>query len=137
MHHRRAVTRLEVLVGLLIAILVVGLIVSGIDRMRSVAQQLQCSSNLKNLGLGVHNYHDTNGTLPPLTDQSDGALTGRGLPSLFGLLPPYLEGTTLVFQKERSPDFYYAHSSVEFSWIHKGFPHTQRGGMANQLFPPF
>jgi Protein of unknown function (DUF1559) len=133
MWHRRAVRRVEVLVGLLVALLVVGLFFAGVGKARSAGQQVVCSNNLKNLGLGVHNYLDTNGTLPPLTDQDDGAPTGRGLPSLFGLLPPYLEGTTLVFQKDRAPDFYYAHSSVEFRWLHKGYPHTQHGGMANQL----
>jgi hypothetical protein len=122
---------------LVIAALVVGLLLAVIAKARSSANQMRCSYNLYQLGLGFHNYSDTYGTLPPLTDQGAGAPTGHGLPSAFALLIPHLEGTTLVFRPERPPDQYYAHSSAEFTWQHKGHPHTQRGGMANQFYRTF
>jgi prepilin-type processing-associated H-X9-DG protein len=137
MLRRPGVTKVEVLVGVAIVVLVGGLLLSGTCRIRDLDSRMKCANNLKQLGLAVHNYEDTNGTLPPFVDQGDAAPTGRGLPSLFGLLPPYIEGTTLVFRTEQPPDRYYAHSSVEFNWLHKGHPHTEHGGMANQIYRVF
>ena len=50
---------------------------------------------------------------------------------------PCIEGTNLVFRPERSPDYYHAHSSVEFTYPHKGDPITQTGGIANHVLPWF
>ena len=131
MSRRPAVSKVEVLVGVLIAVLAAGLLLSVVGRIRGAADQMKCSNTLKLLGLAVHNCHDTNDHLPPLTDQGDGAPTGCGLPSLIATLIPYIEATPLVFRPEQSPDYYHAHSSVEFTYPHKGMPFTQHGGMAN------
>lgn len=137
MTRRPGLTRVEALVGLLVAALVVGLFAAGVGKMQGSADRMKCSNNLKQLGLALNNYYLTNDHLPPLADQGAGAPTGRGLPSGFGQLPPFLEGTTMVFRPEQSPDRYHAHSSIEFTWLHKGHPHTEHGGMANQFYRPF
>ena len=137
MFRRPGLTRVEALVGLIVIGLVVGLILAGVGKMRAAADRMKCASNLKLLGLAVHNYHDTNGTLPLLTDQGDGALTGCGLPSIIAILIPYIEATAVWFRPEQSPDYYYAHSSVEFTWLHKDRPYSQQGGMANQFYRIF
>jgi hypothetical protein len=134
MLHRRGLSRVEALVILAIAVLLMGLVVAGVGRIREEAKSLQCRRNLMQLGLAVHNYHDTNDRLPPLADQGPGAPTGRGLPSIFATLIPYMEGTPFVFRSEQCPDRYNGHSSVEFTFPHKGMPFTHYGGMANQSF---
>jgi hypothetical protein len=123
---------------MLIVVAASGLLLAGIARVREAAAATSCQNNLKQLAVANHNYADTYaGRLPPLVDQGDGAPTGRGLPSVFANLMPFLEATPLVFRPERSPDYYHAHSSVVFRYPHKGELYTQVGGMANHVMRAF
>lgn len=137
MPRRNGVTRSELLVGLLIAVLVIATFIAAMLRIRESAQSMSCRNNLKQLGLALHNYVDCNERLPPLTDQGEGAPTGRGLPSVFANLVPFVEATPEVFKPERSAEFYHAHSSVKFTYDCKGMPYTQVGGMANGTWKVF
>ncbi len=73
MLRRDAVSRIQLVVALLIAVLLVGLILSAVVQIRQESNRQICRNNLKQLGLGVHNYTDTYDCLPPLTDQGEGA----------------------------------------------------------------
>lgn len=138
MSRRPGLTRVEALVGLVVAVLVTGLLLALFAKVRSSADQLKCSNNLKQFGLAIHNCHDTNDHFPPLTDQGDGSPTGRGIPSVLALLIPYLEATPFIFRPERPAAHYHAHSSVPFSFQHKdGTPGTEYGGMVNQVWSLF
>ena len=137
MRRRAGLSRAEVLVVLLLVLGLVGMVLVGIGKIRGAADQQKCRNNLKQVGLAVHGYFDTSGQLPLLADQGEWALAGRGLPSVLALIIPYLEGTPLAFRPERSPDYYHAHSSVQFTYPHKGMPFTQVGGMANHVIPIF
>jgi type II secretory pathway pseudopilin PulG len=137
MSRRLGLSRVEVLVALLIILLVAGTTLVAIVRLRDAANRARCQCNLKQLALAMQQYQESFGGLPPLTDQGNRAPTGRGLPSVFTNLIPYIEATPLVFRPERSPDYYHAHSSVTFTYSHKGMPFTQVGGMANCVMPVF
>jgi hypothetical protein len=132
-------SQVQVLVALLIILLAAGVLLAAIANVREVAARDNCRNNLKQVTLGMHNYDDTfNGRLPPLVDQGPGALTGRGLPSVFATLMPYLEATPFRFIPERTPDWYHAHSSVAFTYREKdGTPYTHYGGMANTVMSVF
>jgi prepilin-type processing-associated H-X9-DG protein len=62
---RRGFTLVEFLVVAGCSLVLVGLLTPSLESARSAARKAQCKNNMKQLGIAMHNYHETFGVFPP------------------------------------------------------------------------
>ena len=98
-------TLIELLVVIAIIAVLISLLLPAVQSAREAARRAQCTNNLKQLGLALHGYHDTNGVFPPgyLILPGGNALMGTPDPLTRDTGPGWAWGSLILPYLEQSP----------------------------------
>ena len=112
-------TLVELLVVIAIIGILIALLLPAVQAAREAARRMQCSNNLKQIGLAMHNYHSTHSTFPPggITKLPETTCLLVGNRSRDGgapwsvLILPYLE------EKPRYDEYNFSGSFASLWWV--------------------
>jgi prepilin-type N-terminal cleavage/methylation domain-containing protein/prepilin-type processing-associated H-X9-DG protein len=116
---RSGFTLIELLVVIAIIAILIGLLLPAVQKVREAAARAQCQSNLKQLGLGLHNYHDVNKGFPP-------ALQDKPKMSWTYFVLPFIEQGPLYKRINQAAD-----------WNNTAINDVDPGGVNQTLVPIF
>ena len=125
-------TLVELLVVIAIIGILVGLLLPAVQAAREAARRMSCSNNMKQLGLAMHNYHDTHLKFPPFVIRNGQGDYWRGY-SAFSQMLPFIEQQNLSNQLSTASQNFFEH------WDQPGpggaLEQTRRATVAGFLCP--
>ena len=86
---RRGFTLVELLVVIAIIGILIALLLPAVQAAREAAKRTECSNNLHNIGLAIHEYHDVHRKMPPFTVHNTDWFAGWQL-----MILPYMESVS-------------------------------------------
>jgi len=90
----RGFTLVELLVVIAIIGILIALLLPAVQAAREAARRMQCTNNLKQLGLAFHTYHDANNSFPAIRSSPSDNISW-GMHSFYNALLPYFEQSAL------------------------------------------
>jgi len=141
----RGFTLLELLVVITIIGILTALLLPAVQAAREAGRRMQCSNNLKQIGLGVHSFHEARRAIPPAH------LNGCGAVSWAVLIMPHVEMQTVIDKIDLTHSWYsmphdivagqvplyYCPSRGRLVWLSKdvnaryGYNHPDGGALAD------
>jgi prepilin-type N-terminal cleavage/methylation domain-containing protein/prepilin-type processing-associated H-X9-DG protein len=122
-HIRRGFTLIELLVVISIIAVLIALLLPAVQAAREAARRAQCINNLKQIGLGLHNYHSTNDKFPlgGSCNQGTWGCTAWNGMSAQALMLPYMEQNAV-------------YGSINFSLIASDNSNSTAKGISISIF---
>jgi len=123
---RTAFTLIELLVVIAIIALLMALLLPAVQKVREAANKMLCGSNLRQIGIACHNYHNDFNKLPPgymgpIPNEQGGNNTNGPHVGLLAIILPYVEQDNLYKQlqvdwniKNVTPAWWL--NSVNYTW---------------------
>ena len=107
----RGFTLIELLVVIAIISMLIALLLPAVQSAREAARRIQCVNNLKQLGLGMHNYHESSNSFP------SGDIRNVG----YSLMPGHPCGNGIFTNCQNTP------------WFCLMLPYIEQGNLANSF----